>query len=428
MNIARDNKLSSIVFIVIGFLLYEFSTALQIFYGSDRLFKLLGLFLIFVPALLSKKRAPKGTTKKLLIALLFVQLLMVIIGVFNLAFRYDPFDESLRNLFRNLMFYTHSPLTYLIPFAAFLPFTINDFKKLTTIGIIIIGVQIVLFIMNRGEMFNPVASITGRTSLLSESGDFLTVRQLANSIFSGVGLLAFLTWSRKYINEITFWILISGIFLAFASIVAGGGRGTSFVILGYIITAFAISNYGNKLGILKLGVLFLILAVVLVYLYNNTSVFDFLFNRMFEDESQAEFRESGRESFTNALIADFNNTPLNWLFGRGIYGAYILPDGDYREAMEWGWLYQILKGGIIYLVTYVGILLYSFKKAVFNSNNMLMKAMGFLCLWQVIELIPFGLPSMTAKYFLVWLFVGVISQKGIRELHDKDILQLLKKK
>ena len=425
MNITRSLKLSPIIGIVIGLLLFEFSNALQIFYGSDRLFKLLGLAFIFFFTFRAKKWSLDGRVKKLLVFLLLVEITMFVIGIFQLAFTYDPFDGSLRNLLRNLMFYPHSPLTYLFPLAAFLSFSFIDLKNLRTVTIIVICVQIILLIMNWNEVFSTTASITGRTTLLSETDDFLSVRELANSIFSGIGLVAFFTWNKRYLKNIPFLFLFFGLFLGFATIVAGGGRGNSAIIFGFILTAFYLNTSHTKLRTFKLLIALAFLVIVLIYLYNNTDVFSFLFNRIYEDDSYSTIRESNRTYFSESMIKDFTENPLSWLFGRGIYGAYLLPDGSYRTAMEWGWLYQILKGGVIYFMLYVGILLYSFKKAFFNSNNTLIKAMGFSCLWQVIELIPFGIPSMTAKYFLVWLFVGIISKNEIRNLYDKDIAQYL---
>lgn len=416
----RVTKISPISGIIIGFLLFEFSGVFQILRSSDRILKLLGLTLIFFSAFSSKKWKLTGKTRNYLFLLFVVEITMILIGILELNFRYDPFDGSLRNFLRDLLFFTHSPLTLLIPLAAFLPLSKNDLNQIKTIAIIVICIQILAVILNWKEIFS--GDIMGRTSYISKDGEYVTIRQLVMNIFSGAGMIAFLSWNKCYLKSTSYIFLILGLFLAFLGIASGGGRGTSAVVFGYIITAILLGNSKSKYKALEIFILLIITVILIIYLYKNTSIFSFLLSRLFVDESYSTLQESSREYFTKALIADFNAHPLAWIFGRGIFGAYRLPNGEYRQWMEWGFLYQILKGGIIYLTVYISILLYSFKKAFFDSNNTLCKAMGCLCLWQVLELIPFGLPSMTAKYFLVWWFVGIISKKRIREMNDNEIM------
>lgn len=422
---ARFFIINPVMGIVMGFLFFEFSSVLTFFSGSDRIFKILGLLFIFFFALMSKKRELTGATKNILNLLFLIEFLMIIIGLFGLSKFYDPFEDSLRNFLRDMLFFTYSPLTLLVPIAAFLSFSPKDLRWMKKVTLFVVIVQIAAVIINWKEIFS--GDIMGRTSLITGTGDYLTVRELTSSLFSGVGLVAFFSWNKVYIKMTTYVFIIVGLCFAFIGFSLGGGRGGSFTMLGYILTAILLSNSNSKYRALKIIIFSSILVTLIIYLFNNTSVFSFISSRFFTDDSFSNLRESSREEITAAMISDFASHPLAWFFGRGIYGSYQLPSGGYRQWMEWGFLYQILKGGIIYLIVYVGILLYSFKKAFFNSNNTLFKAMGCLCLWQVLELIPFGLPSMTAQYFLVWWFVGIINRKEMREMNDNEIMYYFNK-
>lgn len=417
----RANKMPPVIGIIIGFLLYEFSTALLIFQGSDRFQKFIGLMVIVYFVLKSRKWKLSGVTNKLLIWLFSIEILMVIISIFWISFYYDPFNGSIRGFVSNLLFFTHSPLTFFIPLAAYLPLTSHDIKWLRNLTLIVVLIQLLVLIFNWQHVF--FSDVIGRTSLVSKTGDFVSVRELVLSIFSGIGIVAFFLWNRVYLSKTHYLLFLSSVFLAFISSASGGGRGGSIILFSYLIVAIIINNSNAKFRIFKLITIASVFTFLLFYLYINTTVFSFLFQRLFTDDSYSSLKESSREYFTESMIKDFKTDPLSWIFGRGVYGAYRLPSGEYRQWMEWGYLYQVLKGGIIYLIAYVSILLYSFKKAIYNSNNILIKSMGFLCLLQVIELIPFGLPDMTAKYFIVWWFVGIISKREIREMSDNEIIQ-----
>jgi hypothetical protein len=408
----------SVIWIIVGFLIFEFSTINLLFEQPDKILKFISLFIIFYFYSKSKKNKIKGLINNLLLVLFIVELLMLFIGFYWTVVYYDPFDGSIRKFIGRWLFFTHSPFTYLIPFASYISFSISDFRWLKKLTIFLTVLYFILLIVHWNGIFK--SEILGFTTFEKNDGDFVTTRELVTYVFSGIGLLGLISWNKLYFSKLENFILLISMLFAFVANAVGGGRGGTFIILAYI---FVFIFIGEKFVLIKLLAFTPIIFYTFNYIINDLQLFDFLLYRLFEDDTYSTLRASSREDFVKSMVTDFSNNPVSWIFGRGIFGSFRLTTGEYREWMEWGFLYQILKGGIVYLLVYVFILLYSFKKAFFDSNNRMVKSMGILCLFQALELIPFGVPDMTAKYFLVWWFVGVINNKQIRQLDDQYILK-----
>ena len=147
------------------------------------------------------------------------------------------------------------------------------------------------------------------------------------------------------------------------------------------------------------------------------STFSFFFTRLTEDS---------RAPVETAFFESFKGETLDWIFGRGINGTYycILFDDSFvslRGTIETGYLYIILKGGIISLVFYLFFLLNSAYLGFFKSKNMLTKAMALYLIAHVIYLLPFGLPSFSLEYIIVWVCVAYCQSKVWRMKEDVDI-------
>lgn len=146
----------------------------------------------------------------------------------------------------------------------------------------------------------------------------------------------------------------------------------------------------------------------------NLGLLDFFISKI-DNESRGGVEEN--------FFADMDYA--SWIIGRGALGSYFdmnfMDSNPYRTEIETGYLYLILKGGIIYLIIYTTVLLRAFYLGFFKSNNTFTKAFACLALICCIELIPFGVPMLNIKYFSLWFGVGVCLNKEIRALSNKDI-------
>ena len=95
--------------------------------------------------------------------------------------------------------------------------------------------------------------------------------------------------------------------------------------------------------------------------------------------------------------------------------------GINRPDIETGYLALILKGGVIYLTCFVGVLLTSAYKGLFKSNNLFVKAFAIIMIIAVIDLYPFGWPKFNFHYFTVWVGVYICNKLRYRRMTDDQV-------
>jgi O-antigen ligase len=151
-----------------------------------------------------------------------------------------------------------------------------------------------------------------------------------------------------------------------------------------------------------------------------------------------ERAETGMES-REVVIEDFflDIVPLSqdFFFGRGIngtvYSSQIGYDelgnkgAGYREGIENGYLQLILNFGFIYLLCFVILSLIAFFKGFIDSNNLLAKSCGALVFINLVDMIGFGIPELTFRFFLVWLSMTFCLSRNFRKLSDLEIKNLI---
>jgi hypothetical protein len=133
--------------------------------------------------------------------------------------------------------------------------------------------------------------------------------------------------------------------------------------------------------------------------------------------------ENTRTGVENLFFKSFDGKTLDWIIGRGIGGTYYCPinDSNYRTTIETGYLYIILKGGLVSLALFLYLLLYSAYLGFFRSRNMLTKAMASYLVIHVILLVPFGLPAFSIEYIFVWICVMYCQSETWRMKSDTFI-------
>lgn len=136
---------------------------------------------------------------------------------------------------------------------------------------------------------------------------------------------------------------------------------------------------------------------------------------------------NSREGIIELFISDFNHTPNDWIFGRGMYGEFeggflaTNEDTGLRDGIENGYLQLILKGGCIWLVLLILISLKAVYLGLFKSKNCLCKGFACLILLYYIDMIGFGIPSISLKYILIFVGISVCNSRCFRNCSD-DIL------
>ena len=122
------------------------------------------------------------------------------------------------------------------------------------------------------------------------------------------------------------------------------------------------------------------------------------------------------------------------LIGRGFYGTYYCPNvdkdsdtgesDDNREVIENGYLQIILKGGIIYLLLYMMLMIPAIVKGV-KAPNQLSKACAVIVFVQLVDMLVFGVPTFNIKTFMIWMAVSVCYNKRISGMTDDEVNEML---
>lgn len=435
----RLSQIPHIIWMFYGIMLYEIAGLMSLFFGWSNYICMFGVIITII-AFFRAPKAPLPSSAKISISLLYIVLFFMafrgsLIGRTPHLYGEGPLPQcSMYDIIRFFLLNPNSAFAIFFPFVIMVDWRRDEFKYFGRIAIIASFVSIFAFFIFKDYIIS--ADEFGRTSFSTSSG-FVSVRSLANNLFVGIGIILCIAWSFQYVkHNKLYWIILPVLFLNFYCHVSGGGRGNSVIAFGYIILFFfflyksADSRYISKGKVrLLFVVLFALFATVVYYLATKTTFLDLLISRTFEGgDTSAGLRESTRDEFMNAMIRDFNSDPLSWVLGRGVNGCYSLGGTIFRSTLEWGYMWLILKGGVIYLLLYVGILFKAFVNGYRHSNNALARSLGFLCLVQVLLLIPFGLPSVSVQCLLVWHSVRLLNSPEFLNLSNYEIYKMINSK
>lgn len=252
--------------------------------------------------------------------------------------------------------------------------------------------------------------------ILGEGGYSEFVNKSTLGIISLLPAFVFI-YFKKYLPKRDWWVfmitLIGALFIGLYM----ARRGRSAVYLLYFVSCWMLYLFFNKKSS-KASLLFVAFIVVAVcfMIFSSTqdSIFSLLVTRGLEDT---------RSGVEQNMIADMHG--WDWVIGRGLFGEYYDPMfGINRPDIETGYLALILKGGLIYLICFVGILLTSACKGLFKSNNLFIKAFAIIMIISVIDLYPFGWPKFNFHYFTVWIGVYMCNKPAYRRLTDEQVYNM----
>ena len=202
----------------------------------------------------------------------------------------------------------------------------------------------------------------------------------------------------------------------------------SFFIFYYYLNFFSntvllkVSRWKTVLNTFVLGIIGSI-----VFLFSNLD-----FSLFFE---RAGTGFESRDVVFEDFFIDIVPFSKDFYFGRGMFGAFYSSFTDYdkygnegtgfRDGIENGYLKLILNFGFIYLLCFVILSLMAFFKGFVDSNNLMAKSCGALVLINLVDMIGFGIPELTFRYFLVWLALAFCFARSFRKLSDLEIINLV---
>lgn len=429
MNI--KNRIPPIINIFYGAIIFETASLLSLFFSWSNFMSMVGsLTIITVFIFAPKTKVPhriRGILYCLFLVIIFMVLRGSIIGRTPLINGVGSLKScSLYEVIRYFLVVNHSALALLLPFIIMIDWNPKELRYFGPMALVSSLISLLAIYIYRDSIFQAMTQ-----GLDYYTSDNLAIRTITRLIFIGGGLILCCSWCLNYFRHKKEYLIIPATLIAFFICnVLGGGRGGSMTALAYLLIflyfTYVNTKKTNMINKFRTVFIFFLFLFGLYYMYYHTEFFSVLISRTFEGgEIGGELRDSSRDDYMNAMIQDFNEHPLCWFLGRGVNGSYLISSGIYRNTLEWGYMWLILKGGVIYLILYVLVLLKSFYSGFYCSNNNLSKALGLLCLVQILLLIPFGIPDVSTQFLLVWHAVRLLNTREFLSLRDDDVQRLL---
>ena len=222
---------------------------------------------------------------------------------------------------------------------------------------------------------------------------------------------------KKYVSYIIIFYFIIWIFLWSAF----GRRGMLvelilfFTFMIFIRLRSALVALIERIKMYLAGMLLVFLFIIFGQIINSSYAFQRGFNK-------AGFEESRGLVFED-FFADFQSNS-DWVFGRGLEGKVlrsINPEEGTSSVIENGFLTVLLKGGLVYLIPFIIILLRASYLGLFRSNNDLVKGLAALLLIHVLIMFYFNLPEYSARYILIWISVSTCFNPRLRNYSNREV-------
>jgi hypothetical protein len=219
--------------------------------------------------------------------------------------------------------------------------------------------------------------------------------------------------STKKKAVILLGIIVGLVFMMLAArrnrvVFLGGG-----LVLALIINIMNSKRIGSKFGWVLFSCIFSLALLV------GASYFSLFFERMGEGMWT-------REVVIEYFFQDFNSTPRDWITGRGMYGEFFgglanITDENtgMRDVIENGYLYLILKGGLIWVVLLVLFSLKAIYLGYFKSQNLLCKGFAMIILLYFVDMIGYGIPTTSMKYIMVFISIAGCNSDWLRNCSDE---------
>lgn len=228
-------------------------------------------------------------------------------------------------------------------------------------------------------------------------------------------LSAFLLGINNRFTKRQQWISLIIWAIYFFLMMLNARRNTSFTLLLYAFIAYMFSVFGS-IKRHKLKAIFLILIFIisgLVLSLNFESLASGLFKNL-ADRAMEDTRSGVEELF----FADFSKaSETDWIFGRGMDGGYYQITtneetgeiNDNRTAIETGYLNMVLKGGLVYDVVVILIMLLAIKRG-YGKKNRMYSFLATILLTYFIDLYTTNpVCTFSVRSILFWLCISILS-------------------
>ena len=368
-------------------------------------------FLVFVP--LYYKSFFKNTNSKVAATII---LLLFYYGIF-LIFRSLLYDDN-KAVFGN-------PITTLF--------------GNTQVGAIVFLLPLIVVFSMRKEILNELYQILKIILAISilvsiykiiifdiNSFNFLLILQCISFLYLYFPYIK----NKRFLNLIIFGTVLMLILLYI------NGERALFLSILFSVLSFLIVKFIKSKSIIKLYVTLLIVVscLILIYgLYYKVSIFEVI-KLYFSDDN--DIAVDSRTFLYFEFSEDFFRHN-SWLFGKGILGSYYsetmdiaMSNGEYsdfknRIGIETGFLQYILKGGLLYLISYMLLLIFAIFNAFKYSKNDFLKIAALILAGRFFISTISEYPCFDLKNIVVWILIGLCINKKTLNLSNDDVKKII---
>lgn len=263
---------------------------------------------------------------------------------------------------------------------------------------------------------NQIYSLQAWANGFGENMEGVTLAMALIYVLSTAGFFLLIPkFISKYIEFFSLFLIL----LAIVAGMAAGRRGYSAFLLLFVVEYIIITMIRSKGTVVGrfIFVIALIAFIYWFYLTQKDGILYTFFYRLDVDSRWFVFEMWERE-----MAKDWSW----WIWGKGVSGGYW--DGyfnEYRPGIENGIRHMILKGGILYLGSYVILAIMAIYKAIFQSKNSFMKGLGIYVLNLTGFLYVWGTPSITYLHLFLWISYSWIFCTPLRKMNDEQITKAL---
>lgn len=160
-------------------------------------------------------------------------------------------------------------------------------------------------------------------------------------------------------------------------------------------------------------------AVILIILaFGNIAQSTYVFQRGFTKDALDQSRGFVYEAFFLDM-----DTANEWIFGRGLGGS-IAREADTDRVVDFvesGFLVLIYKGGLLYMIPFLVILLRASYLGLWRSKNDLIKALSIQLPIYIFSMYAWNWPEFSTKYVFMWISVTACLDPQMRNLSNEEI-------
>lgn len=336
------------------------------------------------------------------VSFLYAVLLIAIIGMWV---RFDP-NGSNGGLLQDINGCGATLLFLIMPYNSD-KFKLDNIIKYT-IGLGIVGVIFSFVFYEKLLASNAYSDLSYASNEGGATISMAAVYCLINCSF----LLCLYRNITSKVRNISTALLILTILVAMIA----GRRGYSvigLIFLAEFLFLFIVLDNEKPLLLKIIITIIVIYGAYMYYVGNAETQFKMFSARLDTDSRSDVFYYWGK---------DMNKDFLNWIIGKGVSGGYW--DGSFgmvRPNIENGVRNCLLKGGLLYLVPYMGLSIQACYLAFFKSKSSFMRGLAIYIFTLLGFMFVWGNPSMSFFHLNLWISYMWIFNSKLRRMTDEQI-------